>query len=210
MPSPTSAHSSAAPYHPNEQQNFYSNIEKGIGNLAKHHAQVEKNVCRGLFLRISETAQLLDCAAWARRFFDDFPDTSVEMILLYQVAVSTDLAKDNSFIAHYFVPVFGPKFSAWYAGNAERKFVIRALIGKVLRKPSRLVMTGGAGTPEIALTGHYLFQEGEIFPSYRTEKLPLNISLSSPAPGVSVMPVIDGLGTLAAIRPPEMRLTLLP
>src|SRR5262249_44453761 len=78
----------AAPYHPNEQKNFQSNIEKGIANLVKHHGQVGADVCRGLLLRISETAQPLDYAAWAHQYFDNYPGTALELILLYQVAVA--------------------------------------------------------------------------------------------------------------------------
>lgn len=200
----------AAPYHPNEQKNFYSNIEKGIANLVKHHGQVGADVCRGLLLRISETAQPLDCAAWARQFFDDYPDTPLELILLYQVAVATDVANNESFIAHYFCPVFGPNFAAWHAGNVERRFAIRVLIGKMIDNPSRLVLTQGTNGPQIALNGHYVFQNGKIFPHHRLGNTPLSISLSVPAPGVSVIPIIDRMGGIGAILPPEMRLTLLP
>jgi hypothetical protein len=189
----------AAPYHPNEQKNFYSNIQKGIGNLTKHHSKVDSDVCRGLLLRISETANLLDCAAWAQEYFRDFQDTSIEVIFLYQVAVATDQVKDISFIVHYFIPVFGPKFATWHADKKERRLIIRPLIGRVLRAPSRMVMSSGSGTQQLAINGHYLFQHGNIFPFYQIGKRPLNISLSTPAPGVSVMPVINRLGTLGAM-----------
>ena len=200
----------AAPYHPNEQKNFHSNIERGIANLVKHHTQVDVDVCRGLLLRISETAQPLDCAAWAHQYFDDYPATPLELILLYQVAVATDVANNESFIAHYFLPVLGPNFAAWRAGKPERQFAIQTLIGKIINNPSRLVLTQGASGPQFALNGHYVFQNGKIFPHHRMGNTPLSISLSSPAPGVSVIPIIDRLGGIAAIAPAEMRLTLLP
>lgn len=203
----------AAPYHRNEQQNFISNIEKGIANLVKHHANVEASVCRALLLRLSETAHISDCAEWVRLYFEQYRDTPIELVLLYQVAIANDLADNSNFIAHYFLPVLGPRYAAWHQGKPARRFAIHVLIGKLLSKPSRLVLTGGAGTPQITMDGHYVYQDGQIFPYYQVRDGTLNVSLASPAPGIAVIPVIDGLGgsaSLAAIAPPEMRLTLLP
>lgn len=202
----------AAPYRENEQKNFLSNIEKAIENLAKHHGVSNSDICRGLLLRLSETAHMSDCAAWVRHYFVQYPETPVEVVLLYQVAVTTDLSNDTTFMAHYFLPIFGPKYAAWHQGKQERRFNIAVLIGKILSTPSRLVLAGDAKVPQIALDGHYMFQDGKIFPYYRMDGKPLNILLSSPAAGVSVIPVIDGLGgtgSLSVIAPPEMRLTLL-
>jgi hypothetical protein len=202
----------AAPYRENEQKNFLSNIEKGIANLAKHHGESNSDICRGLLLRLSETAHMSDCATWVGQYFVQHPETPVEVVLLYQVVVATDLSDDTSFIAHYFLPILGPKYAAWHQGKQERGFNISVLIGKILRTPSRLVLAGGANVPQVALDGHYMFQDGKIFPYYRMDGKPLTISLSSPAAGVSVLPIIDGLGgsgSLSAIAPPERRLTLL-
>jgi hypothetical protein len=202
----------AAPYRQNEQKNFNSNIEKGIANLVKHHSKANINVCRGLLLRLSETADMNSCVEWVRQYFVQYPNTPLELVLLYQVAITADLTNNTNFIAHCFLPVLGHGYTAWQESKPARRFAIRVLIGKLINKPSRLVLTGGQNMPQLTLDGHYVFQEGEIFPYYRMTKGTLNISLASPAAGVSVIPVIEqggAIGSIAAIVPPAMRLTLL-
>jgi hypothetical protein len=81
-----------APYHQNEQNNFYENIRKGIANLERHHAAVPDHVCRTLMLRVSASASVSKCVEWAQTYFNDFPETAIELILLYQAVPATDLA----------------------------------------------------------------------------------------------------------------------
>jgi hypothetical protein len=153
----------AAPYHPNEQNNFYDNIRKGIANLRKHHAAVPDDVCRTLLLRLSASAAIRQCAEWARTYFDDLPDTPVELILLYQAIPATELAAGTTAIAHYTAFVPGPRFSKWQAGKSARRFVFRFLVGKLVPEPVRQVLTDGTQT--MPIDGLYLFQKGGHLPS---------------------------------------------
>jgi hypothetical protein len=73
-----------APYHKNEQKNFEDKIAAGIANMEKHCSQVPADVCRALFLRLSASASLSDCAKWAEAYFAMYSDTKIEMILLYR------------------------------------------------------------------------------------------------------------------------------
>jgi hypothetical protein len=198
-----------APYHKNEQKNFEDKIAAGIANLEKHCSQVAPDVCRMLFLRLSASASLPECAKWAQEYFDRHPDTNVEMIMLYQAAIAVDMTKDTTQITHYFVPVYGPKFPAWRdGGSSPRRFVMEALVGRIEHKPTRMIMTNG--TASMDMNGCYMFQRSEIYRYYDPKKGPLNAVLSNPAPGVFINAVFANGGALKMKRPTESRLLLLP
>jgi hypothetical protein len=197
----------AAPYHANEQNNFLDNIRKGISNLQKHQANVSENVCRTLMLRLSATASVAKCVEWAKKYFEDLPDTQVELILLYQVVPAADPAAGTTAITHYIAPVPGLNFAKWQAGNPARRFVIRSLVGTVASEPIRQVMTDGTTAP---IDGMYVFQQGDIYRYYAAGSGPLNAILSNPAPGILVHAVIEGLAPLQMIAPPNAELLLLP
>jgi hypothetical protein len=198
----------AVPYHPNEQNNFYENIRRGIANLERHHAVVANDVCRALMLRLSATASIPKCIEWTEAYFRDFPQTAVELILIYQAVPATDLTTETTAITHFFAPVPGPGFAAWQAAHPARRFTITTLVGKVSTQPARLAMTDGREA--IPLDDLYLFQNGHIFRFYPAGNLPVNATLSSPAPGILVHAVIEGLGGLQMIAPPNAELVLLP
>ena len=103
------------------------------------------------------SASIPDCAQWAREYFDQYPNTNVEVIVLYQAALAVDTAKDTTQLTHRFVPVFGPKFAAWRDGGASpRRFSINSLVGKIEMNPTRLIMTNGATT--MPMPAGYMFQ----------------------------------------------------
>src|SRR6266481_4497837 len=124
-----------APYHKNEQKNFEDKIADGIANMEQHCSKVKADECRMLFLRLSASASLPDCAEWAREYFDRYPETNVEMILLYQAAIAVNLTNDTTQFTHYFVPVHSPKYQAWRdGGSSPRDFVMESLVGKIEHK----------------------------------------------------------------------------
>jgi hypothetical protein len=196
----------AAPYHQNEQTNFFDNIRKGIANLVKHHAVVPDDVCRAVMLRLSASASVSKCTEWARTYFVDYPDTPVELILLYQAVPATNLVAGTISITHHLAPVFGPKYPKWHHGNKPRRFVIRHLIGELLANATRLVMTDGTLT--IPMDDFYVFQKGRIY-RYYAANVPVNMNLSMPAPDVFVHAVTEGIG-LQMIAAPNAELLLLP
>ena len=197
----------AVPYHPNEQNNFYDNIRKGIANLQKHHAKAADDVCRTLMLRLSASASLQKCVEWANAYFKDYPETPVELILLYQAVPAANDAKSMD-ITHCFLPVQGPRFAAWQAGKRERRFIMRTLIGTVTTAPATMKMMGRA--QQIPFEKFYVFQNARIWRYYDPAKGPVNATLSSPAPGVLIGAVIGDLNALEMIAPPAAELLLLP
>jgi hypothetical protein len=198
----------AAPYHANEQNNFFDNIRKGISNLQEHQANVSENVCRTLMLRLSATASLAKCVEWANKYFEDLPDTQVGLILIYQAVPAVDLAAGTSAITHYMAHVPGPNFANWQAGNSARRFVIRSLVGKIASEPVQQVMTDGA--TQAPIDGMYIFQRGEVYRYYAAGRGPVNATLSNPAPGILIHADIAGLAAVQMIVPPNAELLLLP
>ena len=41
----------------------------------------------------------------ARDYFDQYPDTNIEIIMLYQAAIAVDMTKDTTQLTHCFMPV---------------------------------------------------------------------------------------------------------
>jgi hypothetical protein len=201
----------AAAYHPNEQKNFFENIRKGIANLEKHQSLVPARVCRALLLRLSANALIADCVEWAKWYLGENPDTAVELILLYQaVPAMLDLAHGISGITHCVVPVEGPRYQAWRRADPRRHFTLRTLIGSIIAKPTRMVMTDSKGGNRASLKGMYVYQRGDIYRFYPGGPAPISANLSTPAPGILIHADIEGLGALQIIAPSNPELLLLP
>lgn len=198
----------AAPYHENEPKKFIQSMSEGIANLRKHRSAVGPDVCRTLLLRMSASASLLDCAAWAAEYMRDEPSTPVELLILYQAVPTSDVQLDQRAITHCFVQVLGRGFPNWQAGNAMRRINISTLVGKVTARPIRQVLTDGKVL--IALDNHYVYQKGRIFPYYQSRQLPLTATLSGPAPGVLINAVFREGTSLEMITSPDPELVLLP
>jgi hypothetical protein len=200
----------AAAYHPNEQKNFFENIRKGIANLEKHQPSVPAEVCRTLLLRLSASASIADCIEWAKWYLGENPNTAVELILLYQaVPAVLNLARDISGITHCVIPVPGPRFQAWHSADRRRRFVMRTLIGTVIAKPTRMVLTSGQGD-QVPIEGMYFYERGEIYRFCPAGPAPVSARISRPSPGVLIHADIGGLGAVQMIAPPNPELLLLP
>jgi hypothetical protein len=170
---------------------------------------VASDVCRVLFMRLSASASLPECEKWAKEYFDVYPDTHVETIVLYQAAVTTDLIRGTSQISHYYVPVHGPKHQAWReGGKSPRGFSLETLVGNIEMTATRMVMTNG--TAQMDLSRAYVYQRSEINRYYDPQKGQTDAVLSNPAPGVFINAVFGNGVALKMKRPPEARLLLLP
>ena len=200
-----------AAYHPNEQKNFFENIRKGIANLENHQSSEPAQVCRALLLRLSANASIPDCVEWAKWYLGENPDTAVELILLYQaVPAMLDLVHGLSGITHCVVPVEGPRYQAWRRGDPRRHFTIRTLIGSVVSKPTRMVMTDSKGSNQVSIGKMYIYQRGDIYRFYPGGQAPISANISTPAPGILIHADIEGLGALQIIAPSNPELLLLP
>jgi hypothetical protein len=198
----------AAPFHPNEQKNFEDSIRKGITNMEKNCTTVAPDVCRTILLRLSATASMPECAKWANDYFAQYPDTNVELIMLYQAVPAMDLRNNTTPITHFFLPVLGPHFARWQAGRRSRRFAIHPLIGAVQINPTGMVLLDGV--KEIPFDGHYVFQKAEVFHYYDPAKGSVTANLSNPAPGVFHHAVIGDLAPLGMRASEDGRLLLLP
>ena len=118
-------------------------------------------------------------------YLGENPDTAVELILLYQaVPAMLDLAHWISGITHCVVPVEGPRYQAWRRADLRRHFTIRPLIGSVIPKPTRMVMTDSKGSNQVSIEGMYVFQRGDIYRFYPGGPAPISANVSTPAPGI--------------------------
>jgi hypothetical protein len=197
-------------YHPNEQKNFFENIRKGIANLEDHQRSVPPEVCRTLLLRLSASASIADCLEWAKWYLNEYPDTAVELILLYQaVPAVLDIARNISGITHCVVPVQGPRFQAWQSADPKRRFVMRTLIGTVVDKPTRMILTDGQGD-QVPIDGMYFYQRGDIYRFYPAGPAPVSVGISAPSPGILIHADIEGLGAMQMKAPANPELLLLP
>jgi hypothetical protein len=197
----------AAPFHQNEQKNFQENIRKGIVNLEKQCGTVKPNVCRTLLMRLSATASMSECRKWVDDYFVQYPETKVELIMLYQAVPATDLKTNKTSITHFFLPLPGPNFARWQAGGPSRRFAIHPLIGTVQSSPTETVLfDGDTARP---FPAHYVFQRADVFHYYDPSKAPVNATLHNPAPGVFHHAVIAG-ATISMRASEDGRLLLLP
>ncbi len=198
--------------HKNEQLNFIENIRKGCQNLVKHSKKVPESCCPAVLVRLSATASIKKCTEWANEYFKEYPDEPIGVILLYQAAVVTN--KDASPVAHYIVPVRGPKFGSWAAPiNAPRRRLpnMTVLVGVIIGQPAKKVLQAGAA--RIDLDDSYTFQRADIYRHYKKDDAPLNFALSNPAPGVMIhaeVEIAGQSGTMKMIAPIQADLLLLP
>ena len=196
-----------APFHPNEQKNFEENIRKGVANMEKHCANVGPDVCRTLFLRMSATASMQECVKWTNDYFGQYPDTKIELILLYQAVPAVDLKTNKAAVSHCILPVQGPSYGRWTAGGSSRKFGIFPLIGTVHSNPTQLILSDGVNASPFG--GHYVFQRGDIFHHHDASPSPRTFELRNPAPGIFHHAVVGD--TVFSMRgSQDGRLQLLP
>lgn len=198
----------------NEQRNFEDAIRKGCENLLKH-TKAETDVCRMIILRLSNSASIARCRAWAEWYFGEYPDDPVDVILLYQAGVTTDLAANASVITHHVAAITGPNFRAWQTakpGFLRRLPSMSVLVGVISEEQPRMLLTGNVpGGAD--LSDWYVYQRSDIF-----KKVELvdgaGGDLSTPAPGVMIHVVIEQNGipqmTLSSRSDREHVLALLP
>ena len=198
--------------HKNEQLNFIDNIRKGCQNLIEHTKNISESCCPALLVRLSATASIKKCIEWADEYFKEYSDEPIGVILLYQAVVVTD--KGASSIAHYIVPVLGPKYRSWAApvnGPLRRLPNMTILVGVIIAQAPKKVLENG--TARIDLDDSYTFQRADIYRYYKADDAPLNIILSNPAPGVMIHAAVEHAGqsrTMKMVAPIQADLLLLP
>ena len=102
-----------SPIAPNERANFEDAIRKGCENLYRQTKNETGEFCRMIILRLSNTASISKCREWATWYFNEYPADPVDVVILYQSVVTTNVASDTSSITHSVSIVTGPRFQAW-------------------------------------------------------------------------------------------------
>jgi len=199
----------------NEQANFEEAIRKGCENLYKHTNAESGDVCRMIVLRLSNTASIAQCRKWAMWYFSEYPDDPVDIILLYQAAVTTDAAANTSSIVHYIPAIPGPRFPTWQRredGGTRRLPNMSLLVGVIANEQPTLLLTRD-GTTGVDLSDYYLYQRADVFQKVEFGGS-ASADLSNPAPGIMIHAVFEQNGaplmTLSSKAEREKVLALLP
>jgi hypothetical protein len=148
--------------HRNEQLNFIENIRKGCQNLIRHSKNMPESRCPALLVRLSATASIKKCIDWASKYFKEYPNEPIGVIILYQAVVVTE--KEASSLAHYIVPVLGPRFGSWAApvdAPQRRLPNMTVVVGVISGQPTKKVLD--YGTTRVEIDDCYTFQRADIY-----------------------------------------------
>jgi len=199
----------------NEQANFEEAIRKGCENLFKQTKGESGAVCRMIILRLSNTASIARCREWATWYFTEYPDDPVDVILLYQAAVTTDAAANTSSIVHYLAQIPGPRFGTWQKkedGGVRLLPNMSILVGVISNEQPRLLLTGD-GVSGVDMSDYYLYQRADAFQRVEFGE-GASADLSNPASGIMIHAVFEQDGapvmTLSSKAEREKVLALLP
>ncbi|MBX3492145.1 MAG: hypothetical protein KF899_04240 [Parvibaculum sp.] len=205
-----------SPFSANEQANFEDAIRKGCDNLYKHtSSDNDDDVCRMIILRLSNTASMSKCREWARWHFTNYPQDPIDVILLYQCAVTTSPKLDLSAITHHISQITGPNFHAWQVGKGgvPRKLPdMSFLVGLISYDQPKLMLSDGSDN-KIDIENYYCYQRADAYLKVdigdNTE-----VVLSNPVPGVLIHGVLERDGVpdkMMSIKTDrEQALALLP
>ena len=168
-----------------------------------------------IVLRLSNTASIAKCHEWARWYFVEFPDDPVDVVLLYQAAVTTDAAADTSSISHHVSIITGQRFPAWQRGknNGVRRLPnISFLVGTIAVQQPSMLLTGD-GLNGVDLGDYYVYQRGDVYQRVVFEEGAETV-LSNPASEMMIHAVFERDGvpmfTVSSKAEREKVLTLLP
>lgn len=135
-------------------------------------------------------------------YFAEYPDDPIDVILLYQAAVTSDVAADTSSITHYIDAVTGPRFESWRDGEANgarrRLPNMQFLVGTVATLQPRLVLMGD-GVERADVSGWYMYQRVDAYRKVDFSGGTAEGTLSIPAPGIMVHAVFEQDGRPAMI-----------
>jgi hypothetical protein len=98
-----------------------------------------------IILRLSNTASVAKCHDWATWYFNEYPNDPVDIIILYQSAVTTNATSDTSSITYYVSATPGPRFPSWQIkkdGGSRRLPDMSVLVGVISHEQPRLLLTG--------------------------------------------------------------------
>jgi hypothetical protein len=204
-----------SPLAKNEQSNFEDAIRKGCANLYAYTKEEAGDVCRMIILRLSNAASMGRCKDWANWYFNEYPADPVDVILLYQAAVITDMAKGTSSIVHHVTTITGPRYPRWQrrTDGSMRQLPDMSFPVGALSLEQSIMRLMADNQEAVDLGNYYCYQRVDVF--QKVEFIgTTQATLSNPAPGIVVHAVFEQNGVPVMSLSPkvdrEMALTLLP
>lgn len=203
------------PIAPNEQVNFEDAIRKGCANLHKHTKNETGDFCRMIILRLSSTASIAKCHEWAQWYFSNHATDPVDVIMLYQCAVTTDTSSDKSQITHYISTITGSRFTSWQTkkdGGTRSLPNLQVLVGVISPQQPRLLLIGDDGK-SVDMSEYYMYQRADVYQKVEFSE-GASVNLSNPASGIMLHAIFEQNGnqkmTLSSKAEGEKVLALLP
>jgi hypothetical protein len=187
-------------------------IRTGCENLYKQTKNETGEFCRMIILRLSKTASVSKCYDWATWYFKEYPKDPVDVIVLYQSVVTTDVAAATTSITHHVSMITGPRFHTWQRkkdSGIRRLPNIWFFVGIIspTQPPLRLTRDGVNG---IDLSSYYLYQRADVY--LKAEGA--TGEPSNPAIGVMIHVILEQNGTPVMTLSPKVErekvLVLLP
>ena len=204
-----------SPIAPNEQANFEDAIRKGCENLYRQTKNETGEFCRMIILRLSNTASISKCREWATWYFNEYPADPVDVVILYQSVVTTNVASDTSSITHSVSIVTGPRFQAWQRrkdGGVRRLPNMSFFVGIISNKQPPLLLTSD-GVNGVDMSNYYMYQRADLYQKVEFPETTTG-NLSNPASGVVIHAVFEQNGAPVMTLSPKVErekvLALLP
>jgi hypothetical protein len=183
-------------HHKNERANLLSNLSAAASNFETHlHLYNQPFDHRCLFIRLSGSAPTIACRDWCLSFFQDFPESPIDCIILYQMACATLNQNDGVRIIQSAEIVQNPRHRGFAGPSGETSNLkAKTLIGLPTPMHTHMQVLG----TNVSIRDNYIFQRGDI---YRKAIRQLDGSLTGRmryiAPGVLEHSVVDVAGSTA-------------
>ena len=197
-----------APFHANESKNLSDKFDQAFAN-AERHATDQPDKVRIVLMRIPETMPLLTCHEWAKAYLADNPDSPIDGIYLYQLAV-IERGRDQSVMSYAICISETGRFQAWRSppDKPRRVLAINLAVG-IGNSPYRVEMIGGP--LRLPLNDRYFYQQGNFYTVYDFDRTPVSATIKNLASGIFQHAVFRSPGgqmTLGGIFPPSKEITL--
>jgi hypothetical protein len=198
-----------APFHKNESKNLSDKFDNAFSNAEKH-AVLSPNKARLVIMRIPEAISLPACDRWAKDYLAGNPNSPIDAIYLYQIAV-VDKPDGTSLIGHSIAASETAKFKNWRnSGLSTTPIKMNFFVGAPIPVSHLQV---ASGPHRSTFSEGYYYQRGDFYTSCRLNPEGTGSGfMNNLASGIfqhSVMVFPDGSEmTVNGIFPPTKDITL--
>jgi hypothetical protein len=148
----------SCPYHQNEEQNLFSKLDDACYNLSNHSVTQDINTINVIYVHLSVTASLTNCANWANSYLSSHPHKPIAGILLYQPSVVVDVNSNTTLITHCCQFRYNDNYTKWINQNPSNSIPIKVPVGAVSSVPTEFKLVMGNET--ISVNNRYIYQSG--------------------------------------------------